>query len=760
MMPPFIPPMEDPMMPPMDPMMGPLMDPMMPPPMMPPMGPPPGGGMMPGPPMVPGLPPIPQPMGPPTTPVTDLLAALRELGGIGGQTEARYPRWYKKPDKPEINNLWGKAQQMKQRFRLLHDRIHDDMLWLRLAQVGMFEEDVQAMRDGLYIDKFQSTALVDEWNLVCAFLAGLQWKLEAKMVAPDLQTEAQRIKDTVAYLRQQEILRHAEAGQGNLAMDEARMLTAYGMIVNRTVIDLEDPDFPFDSILVDPSTVFPEWNGKRGLFRVWRVYKTTWSRVLGDYGEPSKKELKKIRNLVGENIDDETEIEIVEYWDTWYRAVLASEAVILPLTEHKYGYVPFTIQYGPLGEPMGVLSPTDGARRTRSGEWVADEGSLKDDLPFKALSYIGHMKHSHKQYEAIMARMLTGFKKAINPPLLRERDEMAADQPMPEMDTGPGAINETMLGHERVSPIPTQAGPIEVSAVMEAMSMDRMTGRAPLAMYGLNDRSNVSGTALQALNDAGMDKVGPWVAALEQYHTRRFNQWLISWRNFGHLAKYAGDSPSPFMIPVAAPKAGMSAAFELTPEVVDAIGPRMSVSLTRVRKQEWLPMLNAAKMAYDIGVMTKRQIADEIGALNYEEIVEEVIEDKMLDAALQHPKFAEMFGIPQAMVAEMKEAENNPRIAERYKAMLDAWMEKVAMPSQQQAPAPGGPGGGAPGGLPPELMALLGGQGGPPNPNTSAGVSFPQLGQGPGSVTGQQGGQPAPNMTGMPNSLGLPGSEM
>ena len=60
----------------------------------------------------------------------------------------------------------------------------------------------------------------------------------------------------------------------------------------------------------------------------------------------------------------------------------------------------------------------------------------------------------------------------------------------------------------------------------------------------------------------------------------------------------------------------------------------------------------------------------------------------MLDAALQHPKFAEMFGIPQAMVAEMKEAENDPRVAERYKAMLDAWMEHVAMPAQQQQQGP------------------------------------------------------------------------
>lgn len=686
---------------------------------------------------------------PPQAPLSDLLAAIRELSGDNSSIQPKYPRWYKKPTKPEINDLWGRAQQIKLKYRLVHDRMHDDLMWLRLAQVGMFEEDVQSMRDGLFVDKYQSTSMVDEWNLVCSFLAGLQWRYEALLVSPDLQQEAQRIKDTVAYLRDQEILRHAESGQGHLPMDEARMLTAYGMIVSRTVIDLEDPDFPFYSAIIDPATVFPEWNGKHGLLRVWRVYKTTWARIIGDYGEPARKEMKKIKNSIGDNIDDETEVEVVEYWDSWYRAVIASEGVIMPLTEHKYGYVPFTIQYGPLGEPMGTLAPAQGARRTRAGEWIADEGTLKDDLPYKALSYIGHMKYSHKQFEAIMSRMLTGFKKAINPPLLRERDEMAADQPMPEMDTGPGAVNETMLGHERVSPIPTSASPIEVSSVMEAMAMDRMTGKAPLAMYGLNDRSNVSGTALQALNDAGMDKVGPWVAALEQYHTRRFNQWLLSWRNFGHLAKYAGDEPAPFIVPAIAPRKGQAAAFELTPETIDAIGPRVNIRLTRVRKQEWLPMLNAARMAYDMGIMSKRQIADEIGMLNYQETVEEVIEDKMLDSALQHPKFAEIFGIPQALAAEMEEFRSDPKLAARYEAMMQAWMDNVATPAQQP-PAPPPMQGGGPGQMPPGIM----------NPNTSAGVSFPDLMQGPGSVTGQQGGQPAPGVMDILGGLNQPGNEL
>jgi hypothetical protein len=675
-------------------------------------------------------------------PIADLMAILEQLGGLGTEIpEPKYPRWYKKPPKPDQDGIWGKAMTQKARYRLVHDRMHDDLLWLRGAQVGLFEEDIAAMRDGLFVDKWRSMNLINEWNLACSFMAGLPWSLDVPRAKPEDRSRSQQLKDAVNYLRITEIRKHAESGQGHLPMDEARMLTAYGMIVNRTVIDLDDPEFPFDSALIDPATVYPEWNGKRGLARIWRVYKTTYSRLLGDFGEPPKKELKKIKESIDGPLDDNTEIEVVEYWDTWYRAVIAQNAVIIPVTEHKYGYVPYTIQYGPLGEPMSVLAPASGARRTRSGEYVMDEGSLEDDLPHKSLSYIGHLKVSHMQYEALMSRMLTGFKKALNPPLLRERDEMAAEQPMPEMDTGPGAVNETMLGHERVTPIPASPNPLDMQMLMQAIQQDQMRGMAPPSLYGLNDRSNVSGTAINALSDAGMDKIGPWVACLEQYHTRRFAQWMMSWRNFGHLARFMEEEPEPFMIPVSKPDSGRDQAFELTPELIDQSTASVEVILTKVRKSEWVPLLNAGRMAYEMGVMSKRQIAQEIGQLDYDQVVNEVIEDKMLDAALQHPKFAELFGVPQAIKAEIAEAGDDFEQAQNLQEMLDNWMSIVAAPPPPPAPPP------APGGMPGAM------------PQATDGISFAAMGMGPGSVNGMQGGPPPIDPMMMPNSNGMPGNE-
>jgi hypothetical protein len=707
----------------------------------------PMGGLPIGPP--PPIAGMPDPMGavgsaPPLDGIIDLIKSI--LGTGLEIPEPKYPRWYKKPPKPDQNEIWSRGITQKARYRLVHDRMHDDILWIRGAQVGLFEEDIQAMRDGLYIDKWRSMNLINEWNLACAFMAGLPWSLDVPRGTSEERERSRRLKATVNYLRTQEVKKHAESGQGHLPMDEARMLTLYGMIVNRTVVDIDDPEFPFDSSLIDPATIYPEWHGKRGLGRLWRVYKTTYARLVGDFGEIPKKELKKIKATIKGSLDDDTEIEVVEYWDTWYRAVIAQDAVIVPVTEHKYGYVPYTIQYGPLGEPMSILAPASGARRTRSGEYVMDEGSLEDDLPHKSLSYIGHMKVPHMQYEALMARMLTGMKKAINPPLLRERDEMAAEQPMPEMDTGPGAINETMLGHERVSPIPTSPNPMDMQILMQAVQNDQMKGMAPPSLYGLNDRSNVSGTAINALSDAGMDKIGPWVACLEQYHTRRFAQWFMSWRNFGHLAKYVEEEPQPFIIPLEKPEEKESA-FELTPEIIDESNASVEVTLTKVRRTEWIPLLNAGKMAYDLGVMTKRQIAQEIGQLDYDEIAEEVIEDKMLDAAIQHPKFAEMFGIPNMFKDEVAESKGDPEKAANLQAMLDAWMQIVAAPPQPEPQQPSGP---------MDPMAMMGGG---MQPNNAAGISFNDLGQGPGSMGGGMGGPPPIDPMMLPNSNGFPGNE-
>lgn len=692
------------------------------------------------------------PMGDPIA----LFQALQALVGASQPPAARYPAWYKKPPKPAETGIWGKAQEQKQRFQHVRARMEDDLLWLRMQLVGMFPEDIQAKHIGLIVDEFRDTGLVSEWNMVCAFLAGLPLQPRKTVLGDNLSAEAQMIRDAVTYLRREEEARHSMAGNGPLAMDEARMLTAYGQIVNRTVIDLSDPEFPFDSTLIDPSTVFPEWHGKRGLYKVHRVYTSTASRLFGDYGEPPRSQMKKLKNRYGNDIDDRTELEVVEYWDTWYRSVQCDDCTVVPVKAHEYGVVPYTIQYGPLGEPMATLGSmnavTDIAVYERSGQYVAEKATYADDLAHKAVSYIHYLKTAHQQYEAVMARFVTAFKKSVNPPLLRERDEAAAEKPIPEMDTGPGAVNETMLGHEKVSPIPTTPNPVDAQALVAAVQEARMKLSLPPLMSGHVDKSNVSGTAVNSLSDAGLDRISPWVATLERYHGRRFSQWLGFWRNFGHLASYTQDGPpQPFMVPRSRVRDGESPAFELTQDVIDRVGSRVEIKMTKLKKQDWLPFLTAGKQAFDLGVITKRAISDELGNDDYDHIRDENMEDKALDMAMSHPKFAEFFTIPQALEAEIEEAAGDPAKQDSLKAALQAWMDNIAMPALQPPappqqpgvpgqPAPGGPPIGPPMGPPPE--AMQGDPMAPTNPPTAAGMSYPATGQGPGSVTGATGRPP------------------
>ena len=707
------------------------------------MGPPPGMTPpgMPG--MAPPMPPMgmapPPPQGGLITDPRELMAALAALAAKApAEPTARYPRWYKRPPKPDPKGLMERSTPRKNDFAEVRKQYDEDLQRLRLNMAGVFPEDLEERMAGSQED-FVSTALVDEFHLAVAFIAGIELTFEKKTYDERAQTAAQQIKDAVYHLRAEERIRHAEAGYGDLPHDEAKHFLTYGQIVNRTVIDLDDPDFPFDSALLDPATVYPSWQGKRGLRDVYRVYRTTLANLVGDYGDLTPTARKRLANDHGSALDDRTEVEVVEYWDTWWRSVLVGEAVIVPVTAHEYGYVPYTIQYGPLGESRATGGVGSVSLPTRDGSTVEySEGSLQNDLKYRSLGYIHFRKRSHDIYEATMARMLTGFKKQINPPLMLERDDVAAEKPMPEIATYAGAVNEFQLGRERLAVVPVQQGGMEANTLLQAISTDRLTGSMPLAAYGVNDKSNVSGTAIGALTESGLDKVSPWVRGMELYQGRKYGQWLQSWRNFGHLAAYAGedaDAPRPFVVPVRRPAAGQAPAFALTRDAIDLAGPRVEARLVRTRREQWLPLLNAAQIMLTLGLSNKREVREQfLGLPEYEREAEEWREDRALDTIMADPNFVKVALAPSLLLSEMEEAKDDPDRLAWLQAMYEQWQQLIAQPGAQQAAMqhqqamqppqqPGAPQG---------------------NPNTSAGVSFPELGQGPGSVTGVQGGPQGP----------------
>jgi len=666
-----------------------------------------------------------------------LLAMLEQVIGPVSQPKPKYRAGYQPPKKPKVEELWGKSTTIMQRNQRLLDRFDQDRLWLQMALVGMFEEDRIAKNKGLIVDEFQSTGIAADWNLACAYLAALPFEPTKPVLRDDLKTEARMLQDAVRYLRDEEINRYNDAWGADLSMEEARYLTIYGRLVNRTVMNLSDPEFPFDSTLIDPSTVFFTGND-RTIQEAFHRYRTTYGRLIGVFGEPPASTMRQIKNAHGSDEWEWCEVDALDYWDTWWRAVRTQDAVFVPVTAHEYGTTPFTIQLGPLGMPVGGTANRDRTEIGPNGQLWSEAATLADDSVHKGLSYIHYMRREHAQYEAIMARILTGFKKAIDPPIIRERGLMAAEMPMHPLNTGPGQQNETILGDEKVSPIPTSAGPVDTNIVLTAMTQEQRGTRLPPMFGGFNEQSNVSGTAQNGLADAGMEKLNGWMRAVERYHSIRYTRWFEMWRNFGHLAENAGSERTPLIIPRARPKSGEQPAFELNRDLIDRVGPRINVRMSKPRVNQLLPIVNAFQGMVANGWATDAMAMEALGYLDVDRIREEWMEDKALKQALDHPKFVEMFTVPTSLMEAMREAEGDPRQQQGFMAALMAWMQNVVQPAQMQQqqqmqpqgmPQPGMPQGGPP------MQGPPGVQGG------TAGMSLPEAtGQAPGSLTGVQGG--------------------
>jgi len=646
----------------------------------------------------------------------------------------RYPAWFRVPDKPSTNQIWQTGQRLHEDHVGLRQYMDLTLRRLRPGEMsGAFPEDLEARRSGDQ-EVFTSTALIDEHHHVAGLLADLEFTVQKPYFDERKKQFAHQLEDAIWHLRREEILRHSDANNKWLPLDEANTFLTYGMLVNRTVIDLSDPEFPFDSELIDPATVYARGEGKRGLRAVYRVYESRIDELLDAYGDAPDRVTRALRDQYGGGVDyDATTIQVVEYWDRWWWGVFAGDALaIKPLEAHEYGLVPFTIQYSPLGEPMFTEGPRDTPLYDRSADLVVFGANRKEDeLIHKLVPYIGPMAPRHDQFEAVMARVLTGLKLHINPPLIREVDAMLAGKERPEVQVAPGAVNEVQRGLESLQGFPFAPAPFEVDALLTAINGDWLRGSLSPTAMGANDRSNVSGAAQHAMADAAAAKIVKWEKSLQLYHTRRFSSWLMLWRNHGHLARYAGDEPTPLVFPYRSRSKDGPVAFELTREAIDAVGPRVDIVLKRQRRDQWLPLLNAAKIANEMGVLPLEYIAENLLGLDgFERLHEEWQEEFALMQAIRHPLFAQVFTVPAGIMAELREAEGDPEKQAVLQQMLQLWNQVVLT---QVGPA---------GGAPPT------GAGGPPapnpNPNTTHGVSFTELGQGPGSLTGQPGGPIGP----------------
>jgi hypothetical protein len=733
---------------PIDPMTGQPIDPtMIPPDQLPPelmaamagaapMDPGLAPNMAPPPQMDPAMmaPPPPPPPPPPPVDVPLYVPPLdvELMRGGGGPTrpisrEPIYPAGYVKPPKPDPLKIKEQATILFHRHRHWRTMVHNVLKWVSQDLTGMFPEDEEDRSLG-FQEQFVSPALANDFNLLVAKLATLEPSVKQMYTDERFKANARSVEDAAVWLLDQIGYRHAEMGNRDWGMDMGHLIAAYGMVVSRQVLLPDDHEFPLDVTLIDPAQVYPVWGGRKGLRAVYRVYRDTIANIVAAYGDFAPTAMKALEKKYGADITDESELNVVEYWDTWWRCVLIDDVPVLPVVAHEYGYVPYTVQYAGMGEPLFTKLPTDTGATKMGNDWVVSTVTRDDERVRKAIPAIYYHIRSHETREAVMARLLTGFKKEINPPVIRYRSNMASEKPMPTLESGPGMQNEAMLGEERIEPFPSQNNGFVTQAILGNLLQDWQTTSMPMAAFGQVDRSNVTGAALSQLSDAGMDKLVPHVKGMKLFTERMLSQCLMTIRNFGHLAAYQEMPPRPLMVPAQRPKKGESPAFALDANTIDPVGTNVRIEFRQTDPRDWVGLFNAGALGVQNGFITREQVVKMAhGEANYGRFFEEWQEEDALFKTLSHPKYNELFNIPMMIMSQMREVESNPVMFTFYRQMLEAWLQIVSEPSATELQ-------GMQTQMKMQLNDLKGG-----TPPQTAGTDLTSLGQGPGSQGGSVG---------------------
>ena len=680
---------------------------------------------------------MPGPMMPRRDPMLDM-AALRDAMQSGPQLGPVYPAWLGDIKKPDSMKMAELATRKFDEYSEWRKAIRHDLRMIRMQESGIFPDDAPDVKSGI-METYESHGLVDEYNLAVSWFSGMQRRVVKVASSDETKDEARKVKLACELLLEYEAECHTDKGEMPSRILEPKVLLGYGVIAKRRVLDrfAEPYDSPFITRYIDPAQLVPE-SDDRGLKRMFRVYSAKIADIANTYGDFSPSVRKKLENKYGK-FDDDLEISnIVEYWDRWWRCVTCEGGDILPMTEHKYGEVPYTIGYGPLGEPNMTMLPDE------SGSPQSANESWRENMPYKCVPFVRYIKRSHIMHEALMSRYLYGVKLELWPPEIRERDWAAANKPAKPLDASPGAVNELIMGSEESKPFPFPSNSnMNRQLLLDALNRDMTTGRAPMSAYGHMDQSNISGTANKQSAQAGLQWWKPWANALESFNGRDLSKAMRIWQRLGNVIEYGQQNRRPFTVPIAKPYRGESSSFELKRETINTVGARVKVTMSSVNPEDWLLRSQAMEVMNKQGFAIP-YLADHLLGIDYDpQMFEEWQEEKAIKLAMEHPKFLELEVIPAMLLNEIAEADGDEaqqtllvKLAQRWDelvvqpAMLEHQMKMGQMMAQPQPSE--GQGGmsqqAQPGGMPP----------------TTSGVSLPERGQGPGSVTGRQGGPQGP----------------
>lgn len=666
---------------------------------------------------------------------TDLDAALLPPLDLGDDitTEIPYgpnpPRWYKKPPRPDLAEVIAAAEEE----RNMHSaRIAQGMKMLaRLndpEMAGIFRRLAKKVASG-EVERVSLPGMRDETDMIVSTFAQMDWTSEAQYRSNLDRDDAANKEDLCAYLDENAQRQYSDSGGASLKAAKVFDLCVFGGVAEFNGIDVDNEECGLRMRLVDPNTVFPVYEGERGLSQVYLKYQTTASRFIGTFGsldgfdELAVRRKARAGSTGGDNgfYDPHYLGEVVEYWDrNWCLIAWESEEVLV--LEHGYAEVPFKITPGNFGQPAHVVSSSS-ARSGRDEYWSADRSK---DLLRIWQPFLQRRVFLHEMQEAVAGIVVTKQRRSLNPARTVKATVLTLEDETPKWNDDEGA--STMLRAEDnydVNDASISMDPQVASATFALIQQGMATSTPSSIIAGQAPMSQGSGTALNVLARAGAERWALVGEVLMQHHAGVQEQRLRFIRDYGNLLGMDGTIYVPRRRPN--PRTGESPVHEVTPDLLKKTGVRVNVVFRRFNPNELGTLSQGIGMLRSINLMPKRDAIEILGYTDDPDRAMEEMDREMLNEAPEitqvnmmdmlidelteagwrgEEEDAEKLFYKLMYVGSMLDKSANQRVAESNQAKNAAQMSAIPGLNGMPLPGAGQPGtdGGRPSLPPPNPM--------------------------------------------------------
>jgi hypothetical protein len=697
-----------------------------------------------------GMPPIePQPLPPvdpmaemvapppPMLPVEDPNTLVPGSDPIDPQIGPVWEDWYRKPARPKADAIQAEAEKEKSDHA---GRIQIAMEMRRRLGTpgdtfGYFAQDAEALAMQ-QIEPAPVSALRDEHDLACSYGMSMDVGIDALNRNTLIDKEEMQAKeDLSAYLFECERRQHSRSGNGSLMWALFDTIQTYGMLVGFDGLDPADHECGLAMRMVDPATVFPVHEGKRGLSQLYRCYQATASSVIGDFDDRTGSIAKKVKKIAkGEHgrMDPHYIAEVIEYWDRNWVCVLFDGKEIL-CREHGYARVPFTVTYGCFGQ-QGFTSTTDSFNYIgdNTGGYILSASGVagrnrQEDLMRIAQPFLWRKRKTHDMEEAVNGLLVTALRRAINPPVIHYRSLLSIGQGDLEIDRSEGGY--TQAGEDdKFEPFPTIPSPEIITPVIAYLQQNRMTGTPTGVLSGQMPSSQTSGSAIDILGSMGFQRWNPLVKCVEQFIEERMEWRLSLIRDWGEILG-ASDDLGTLTVPRRKPnpRTGNASAHNVTPKMLRDTGIRVKVEMRRFDPTALNTVGNGLMILLNSGLIDRRRA---IKIAGFADDPDSVIQDIDMDElnAVPEVKQEKTLRMLKVNVDQAKARGDWESAIELEQAMyfIASVMEQRASIGQ---PALGPDG---------QRLKPMPGQGAPDVNMAAQGLSMPMM----GIPTGTEGGRP------------------